>query len=233
MLAFVSRLFNLFETWGWRPQHTNPARGIDRAREDPRDRVLSAAEIGALSAALTEAESTSPASIAAIRFAAVTGLRIGEVVSVEWGHVDFNTGRLLLPKTKTGRRQHDLPAAALAILADLPRINRWAFSTGRDAAVTYRTVRSHFVRVARLAGLEDVRLHDPAPNRHDAGGGGWCRDSRAPRPARTQDDGDGGPLHPRRREPGPRRSGAHRRGDGGDHGAGKSGEVVPMERRRA
>ena len=232
VLAFVSRLFNSFETWGWRPDRSNPARGIDRAREEPRDRVLSAAEIGALSAALTEAESTSPASIAAIRFAAVTGLRIGEVVSVEWGHVDFNTGRLLLPKTKTGRRQHDLPAAALAILADLPRMNRWAFSTGRDAAVTYRTVRSHFIRVATLAGLEDVRLHDlrrTVMTRAAAAGIGThvLRDLLGHKTTAMADRyvrAVGNPVRDARERIGAEMAAIM---------AGKSGEVVPMERRRA
>ena len=160
VLAFASRLFNLFETWEWRPQHTNPVRGVDRAREEARDRILSASEVAALSDALNATESIHPGSIAAIRFAAVTGLRIGEILSVEWRHVDFESGRLLLPKTKTGRRNHDLPSAALAILTDLPRINAWPFTTGRDAPVTYRTARLHFARIAAAAGLEDVRLHD-------------------------------------------------------------------------
>ena len=160
VLAFASRLFRLFEDWEWRPQHSNPVRGIDRAREDARDRILSPSEIGALSDALAKAETANPASVAAIRFAAVTGLRIGEILAIEWGHVDFESGRLLLPRTKTGRRYHDLPSAALAILADLPQINAWAFTTGRDAPIMYRTVRLHFARVAREAGLADVRLHD-------------------------------------------------------------------------
>ena len=158
--AFVSRLFNLMETWEWRPQHTNPARGIDRAREEARDRILTPTEIGALSDALAAADDVHPASVAAIRFAAVTGLRIGEVLAIEWQNVDAETGRLLLPRTKTGRRWHDLPAAALAILADLPRTNAWAFTTGRDAPITYRTVRTHFARIAAATGLADVRLHD-------------------------------------------------------------------------
>ena len=41
-MALTSRLFTLFESWGWRPQHTNPVRGIERAREEPRDRVTDA-----------------------------------------------------------------------------------------------------------------------------------------------------------------------------------------------
>ena len=160
VLAFASRLFRVFEDWGWRPQHSNPVRGVARAREEARDRILSPGEIGALSDALVAAASVHPASIAAIRLAAVTGLRIGEILAIQWEHVEFETGRLLLPDTKTGRRHHDLPSAALAILTELPRINAWPFTTGRDAPIMYRTVRLHFARVASEAGLEDVRLHD-------------------------------------------------------------------------
>ena len=160
VLAFASRLFNLFEIWEWRPQHSNPVRGVDRAREEARDRILSPSEIAALAAALAETETANPAAVAAIRFAAVTGLRIGEILAIQWPHVDFETGRLLLPETKTGRRHHDLPSAALAILTQLPHINAWAFTMGRDAPVTYRTVRLHFVSIAAKAGLDDVRLHD-------------------------------------------------------------------------
>ena len=49
---------------------------------------------------------------------------------------------------------------ALAILTDLPRINEWPFTTGRDAPVTYATVRNTFAKAASTAGLVDVRLHD-------------------------------------------------------------------------
>ena len=159
-LAFASRLFSLFETWEWRPQHSNPCRGVERAREEPRDRTLSPVELGALAEALDEAESKRPAPVAAIRVAAMTGLRIGEVLSIRWEHVDFATGRLVLPTTKTGRRIHDLPDPALEVMSALPRINPWVFTGGRDAAVTYRHVRTVFAEAAMVAGLADVRLHD-------------------------------------------------------------------------
>ena len=96
------------------------------------------------------------------RFGSPPSLDCGSARSSQsqWAHVDFDTGRLLLPETKTGRRFHDLPSAALAILTELPRINAWAFTTGRDAPVTYRTVRRHFANIAAKAGLDDVRLHD-------------------------------------------------------------------------
>ena len=156
----MSRLFSQFERWDWRPQNTNPARGVERAREEPRDRVLSSSELLALSAALNELNDRVPASVAAIRVAAITGLRIGEVLAIQWEHVDFETGRLTMPTTKTRRRVHDLPAPALAILAEMPRLGPFAFTTNGMVPITYHTARVNFRAAAKLAGLAGVRLHD-------------------------------------------------------------------------
>ena len=159
-VALISRLFNLFEDWEWRAQNTNPARRIEKAREEPRDRVLAPSELAALAAALNGLEDQYPAPVAAIRLAALTGLRIGEVRTIRWVDVSFETGRLTMPKTKTGRRTHDLPIVGLEILAALPRINDWCFTIGRDAPITYRYSYIVFAEATRAAGLDDVRLHD-------------------------------------------------------------------------
>jgi integrase len=162
VLAFVSRLFNLFETWEWRGQQTNPVRGIERAREEPRDRVLAAAELAVLATALNRLDQRFPASVAAIRVTALTGLRISEVLAIRWEHVDFASRRVALPQTKTGRRWHHLPAAALDIVRAVPRRNKGnhVFAVDARGALTYRTVRHHFGEAGKLAGLPDVRLHD-------------------------------------------------------------------------
>ena len=161
VLAFVSRLFTLFERWEWRVQQTNPARGIERAREEPRDRVLAQTEMQALAGALNGLEVRHPAPVAAIRTAALTGLRIGEILNMQWAHIDSETGRLVMPQTKTGRRVHDLSAPALEVLAAVPRVSAsWCFSTGGKAAITYKHARAVFAEAAAAAGLEDVRLHD-------------------------------------------------------------------------
>lgn len=163
VLAFASRVFTLAEHWEMRPQRTNPVRGVDRAKEQARDRVLAASELAALSAALGEREAASPFAVAAIRVAAMSGLRISECLSMRWEHVSFETGRVVLPVTKTGRRVVPLGAPVLDLLADLPRINGnpWVFAGARNGApVTYKTVRDLFAAVCNVAGLEDVRLHD-------------------------------------------------------------------------
>ena len=164
-IAFLSRLFNLFEAWEYRPLHSNPTAHIEKAREQPRDRVLTAEEMAGLAAALEAESAERPAAVAAILVAALTGLRISEVLAMQWEHIDAATGRLLLPKTKTGRRWHDLPEAALKVLSRLPRINGndWCFTTGRagrNAAITYKTAHKVFSRAAKAAGIADVRLHD-------------------------------------------------------------------------
>ena len=158
--ALASRLFNLAETWDMRPQHSNPVRGVERAREEPRDRVLAPSEMAALADALAAEDDHAPAPVAAIRFAAVTGLRIGEVLAIRWEHVESETGRLILPETKTGRRVHDLPAPALAILAALPRFGPWAFTATGRGPVSYKSAHGAFQRAAKRAGLDDVRPHD-------------------------------------------------------------------------
>ena len=164
VLAFTSRVFRLFEDWGLRAQHTNPVRGIERSREEARDRVLAPSELAALGEALGRAESDKPAAVAAIRFAALTGLRIGEVLAMRWAHVDAERSAVVLPQTKTGRRVHGLPTAALELLAGLPRINGYVFTSGhgaeRDAPVSYMSVHAAFAAIAGDAGLVDVRLHD-------------------------------------------------------------------------
>ena len=161
VLALLSRLFNLAEKWEWRPQHSNPTFAVDRARTEARDRTLSTDELAALAKALADAEHLSPVNINAIRFAAFTGLRIGEVLAVRWENVDLATGRLLIPESKTGRRWHDLPSPALAVLDRLPRLGAYAFSnTGGRTPAGYSRVRKRFHMVASAAGLENVRLHD-------------------------------------------------------------------------
>ena len=218
VLAFTSRLFRLFEDWALRPQHTNPTRGIERAREEPRDRVLTPSEMTALGAALARAQNDQPAAVAAIRLAALTGLRIGEVLAMRWEHVDAEHHAVVLPHTKTGRRVHGLPVAALELLNGLPRINGYVFTTGRDAAITYQTVHAAFATLACEAGLSDVRLHDLRRTVMTS----------AARPARAQDHSDGRSLHPACRRGGSRGPGAHRC----DHRRAVAGRVTAPDTRR-
>lgn len=162
VLALVSRVFRLSETWGYRPQNTNPAQGVERAVENARRRVLSGEEMARLADALDSLSGQYPVAVAALKVAAVTGLRISEVLGMEWQHVDMDAGRVHLPETKTGERDHDLPQAALAILSSLSPVNgnAYVFASTGGRHVASRQTGVVFRKAAKAAGIENARVHD-------------------------------------------------------------------------
>ncbi len=161
VLALTSKLFRLAEDWKLRPQHTNPVRGVERATERARLRTLKPDEIGALGRALSAMTDANPWAVLAIRLAALTGLRIGEVQSIEWDNLDMRTGRLELPDTKTGARVHTLPAPALALVADSPRTGKFVIAGKSDKApLDYRAIGRVFTAACEKAGISGARLHD-------------------------------------------------------------------------
>jgi integrase len=98
--ALLSSLFTLFEHWEYRPQHSNPVRGIEKVREEARDRTLSHSELAAMNKALGDLEGKNPQAILAIRLAAFTGLRIGEVIDFLWENIDLERSVIVLHETK-------------------------------------------------------------------------------------------------------------------------------------
>ena len=159
-VAFLSRLFNTFEDWEYRTPNSNPARRIEKTREQPRDRVLAPSEIQALGAALDRMGD--PFIAGAIRFLLFTGWRTGEALALEWDRVDFETSTITLPATKTGRDVRSVGSLALELLAGVDRVNGnpHVFASGRSRAVSYATLRRAFLAVCEGAGIENIRLHD-------------------------------------------------------------------------
>ena len=120
-LAVLSKMFALAEKWGERSDGSNPCRHVEKYVERKRERMLSAQEFGRLADAL-EASSRSPYALAAIKLLAFSGARLSEVLNLKWEWVDFERGEARLPDSKTGAKTLHLPAPALAVLADLPRV---------------------------------------------------------------------------------------------------------------
>ncbi|TDX60767.1 site-specific recombinase XerD [Methylosinus sp. sav-2] len=147
-LATWSKMF----AWGMKRslirKGENPAREIDRYREDKRERFLTTEELARLGDALREAETIGlvyqvdeskpkakhapkaenrrvkldPFAVAAIRLLILTGARLREVLDAQWSQVDLERGILFLEDSKTGRKPVYLSAAAQEVLAALPRI---------------------------------------------------------------------------------------------------------------
>ena len=122
MLAVLSKMFNLAERWGLRPDGSNPCRHVEKFAEKKRERMLSPAELARLGDALA-AYDGSPYAVAAVKLLVFTGARLGEVLGLQWEWIDFERGEARLPDSKTGAKTLHLPPPALAVLAELPRLD--------------------------------------------------------------------------------------------------------------
>ena len=103
----------------------NPARGVKKPPVRKMERFLSEDEIARLAMAL-DAEfnrTDNPYPAAAIKLLLLTGARRGEILGLQWQHVDFERQCLRLPDSKTGAKIIYLNAPALEVLAGLPRVS--------------------------------------------------------------------------------------------------------------
>jgi integrase len=141
----------------------NPARGVKKAPVRKVERFLSEVEIARLADALdTEAQqSANPYPPAAIKLLLLTGCRKGEIVNLQWDHVDFEHECLRLPDSKTGAKVVYLNSPARALLQELPRmVNNPRVIPGMRAESAGSAVDKVWARVRGSAGLGNVRLHD-------------------------------------------------------------------------
>ena len=162
-LALLSKMFNLAEKWGLRPDGSNPTRHVDKFRERKIERYLSEAELARLGAVLAEAEAAGENryAIAAVRLLIFTGCRRDEVLSLKWEHVDFDYAVLRLPDSKTGAKLVPLGAPALEVLSRLPRIDDNPYVLpGARAGAHLVNLSKPWRRLRAQAEIEDERLHD-------------------------------------------------------------------------
>lgn len=165
VLALASKMFALSERWGMRADGSNPAKNIDRYKEEKRERYLTSAEVARLWQVLNSdaaAAKASPAAIAAIKLLMLTGRRLNEVLGLKWAWVDLDAKLLRLPDTKNGALLVSLADAAVTVLTELKE------NAGYHAYVIPGAVKGKplvnlqkpWRAVRKLAGLDDVRIHD-------------------------------------------------------------------------
>jgi Site-specific recombinase XerD len=160
VLAVVSKMFNLAERWGFRPDGSNPCRHIERFAEAKRERMLSTEELARLGDALTTYRG-SPYAVAAVKLLVFTGARLSEVLGLRWEWIDFGRGEARLPDSKTGAKTLHLPPPALAVLADLPRIEgNPHVIVGEVSGAALVNLGKAWRAIRKQAGLGDVRIHD-------------------------------------------------------------------------
>lgn len=108
-----------------------------------------------------------------------TGLRIGELLALQWDDLNFTTGELKIdkqvlrgnhdpavtePKTKASIRTVILPPSVLNALKEYRKTvnSRWLFPSPRrnDAPLAPNTVQQRFGLILEHAGIKKIRFHD-------------------------------------------------------------------------
>ncbi|MEJ0093213.1 MAG: site-specific integrase [Methylocella sp.] len=167
--------------------HLNPAIRVQRYAESARERYMSIAELARLGDVLREGETIGlewspdetkakanhapksenrrtvldPFAAAAIRLLILTGARLREILHARWEYVDFERGVIRLPDSKTGAKPIYLSAAALAVLAALPRIAGNPHLIPGDREGEPRSdLKRPWAAVIKAAGLGGLRIHD-------------------------------------------------------------------------
>ena len=159
VLAVLSKMFNLAEGWGLRPDGSNPCRHVEKFGERKRERMLSADELARLGDAL--AHMGSPYAVAAVKLLVFTGARLGEVLGLRWEWIDFDRGEARLPDSKTGAKTLHLPPPALTVLSELPRQDgNPHVIVGLKTGAAMVNLEKPWRAIRAAAGLYDVRLHD-------------------------------------------------------------------------
>ena len=185
LLAVISSLYSFAEKRELVPEHFNPARRIEKFKEDRRERFLSTVELERLGAALDEGETTglpwivnttrpvskhstkpknqftllSREAVGALRLLIFTGARLREILHLKWEYVDLERGLLLLPDSKTGRKTVVLNGAARAVLVALPKTSPFVIP-GKTPDKPRTDLKKPWELVCARAGLVGVRLHD-------------------------------------------------------------------------
>ncbi len=153
----LSVIMEQAEAWGYRPENSNPCRGIRRYRQGRSERFLSPEEYRRLAVVLERHEAHRPLHVAAVRLLLLTGCRKSEILTLQWR--SYRDGNLHLPDSKTGPRPVWLCEAARDVLDRLPRSSRSVFPVG-GRRTPQEWLDGFWSEAREQAGLGDVRLHD-------------------------------------------------------------------------
>jgi integrase len=164
-LGVLSKMFNLAEVWGLRPDGSNPCLHVKKFTEEKRARFLSPEEFAALGKTLREVEldrSETQSAINAIRLLMLTGCRLGEITTLKWDYVDIKARELRLPDSKTGAKVVHFGKTAAEILKAIKKLdgNPYVITGQKNDGSRLTDLQHPWRRIRAKAGLNNVRIHD-------------------------------------------------------------------------
>ncbi|NNJ74523.1 MAG: integrase family protein, partial [Anderseniella sp.] len=153
ILVIAGSMYSYAGKHGIVPEGMNPARGVEKYKEEGRERYLSTDELERLGVAIREAETVGVEwnirpdkkskhvpkgdrrtvigehAAAALRLLLLTGCRLREILHLKWDNVDLERGLLFLPTSKTGKKTVVLNAPAMSVLTNLTRVGCYVIAS--------------------------------------------------------------------------------------------------------
>ena len=163
-LAYLRKALSLAEK-DWEIIDRNPAMGIALHPEKRRDRVLNEQELARLGQALTRLETAARFPVGAVRavwLLSLTGMRLGEVLSLEWRNINVAGQVATLADAKTQNSLIvPLGGEASAYLRGLDHNGPFVCpSFDSEQQLPIKRFRAFFRILRKEADLDDVRPHD-------------------------------------------------------------------------
>lgn len=161
VLQVMRCVFNRAIDAGWMTH--NPARGIQRNPELPRERFLFPEEVQRLLEALNKHQNQRVADI--IRFLMLTGARKGETLNATWDQFDLDNGKWTKPSSHTKQKRiHTVPLSADAVTL-LRRIrqrtnSRFVFPQVGNPEAPSVEVKRFWADITKAADISNLRIHD-------------------------------------------------------------------------
>ncbi len=157
-LAYLSSIINhARREWGISTE--NPVKLVRKPAAPPsRSRTLTDDECRTLLAALTPLPTrrVNPLMKPLVQLALETAMRRGELLALQWAHINLTARVAYLPMTKNGSPRHvPLSSKALSVLNALPKD-----PSGFVFLLKPQAVAAAFMKATRRAGLADLRFHD-------------------------------------------------------------------------
>lgn len=154
-LQALRRMFNLGKAW-------------DHARDNPFERVGLFPEPAGRVRYLTQDEFTKvishcPPHLRPLIITAVnTGLRMGDLLRLQWPHVDLDNGFASMLRPKNNEPRHvPLNRAVRETLLPIKLKNTlWVFTNELGKKIPPRTVEDQFAKAIEKTGIVDFRFHD-------------------------------------------------------------------------
>lgn len=163
-IALLSKMLNLAEVWGLRPDAGALCKHIKKYPENKRDRFLSMVEIERLLEVLKGAEinrSELPSSITAIKLLLLTGCRLSEILTLKWEYIDIEHHRINFPDSKTGKKTIYISPYVIEVLGSIKQHKNNPYVIYDLKQGSHLTnLQTAWSRIRKKAKLDDVRLHD-------------------------------------------------------------------------